>query len=618
VATEAHLPLARLRTSVLRHARLLGYRATEGANARVFVALEAALDRTSTDPPLLPAGTRLLTSPPQLADALDAALPRDPEVLRRLLNAGARVFETLEAVTELRTARNRMLLHSWGESDCCLPAGATAAHLVGTAAGLGLQRGDALLLEERVPPGGSADDPPDPAHRQIVRLSAAPVELRDHLLGVDVLEVRWHDADALRFPLNLQGAGGRPGAVAAGNLVLADHGRTLDYADPDPADLDDVLGEAGLSPSRVPARGAYRPRLRADSLIHAAPYDPLAARENPVSHTLAPALEDARPQVWLRGAGETWTARGDLLASDRFAPDFVVEPFDEGSGRVRFGDGRFGKLPDPDADFTARIRSGRGPDGNIGAEAIGHVLTDDPDLIAGLRNPLPAVGGSAPESATTIKINASRAFRRQRRAVTPQDYADAAEAFGDVQRAMAERRWTGSWHTLFLTVDRLEGRPVDAGFEAALREHLAGYRLAGHDLEVLPPLYAPLDLALLVCVAPDHYAADTERALHDAFSSAYRRDGRKGFFHPDNFSFGEPVRLSRVVATAMEVPGVDWVGMRLDDGSQPGRFTRLDRPGTDYTDAGEIPIGIKEVARLDNDPNAPDNGRIRFDMRGGL
>ena len=127
-----------------------------------------------------------------------------------------------------------------------------------------------------------------------------------------------------------------------------------------------------------------------------------------------------------------------------------------------------------------------------------------------------------------------------------------------------------------------------------------------------------LDLALLVCVAPDQYAGDIERALHDAFSSGYRRDGGKGFFHPDNFSFGEPVRLSRVVAAAMGVPGVHWVGMRLDDGSQPGRFTRLDQPGADYIDAGEIPIGIKEVARLDNDPNAPDNGRIHFDMRGGL
>ena len=55
VATEGHLPLARLRTSVLRHARLLGYQATEGANARTLVAITAAIDRESLDPPLIPA-----------------------------------------------------------------------------------------------------------------------------------------------------------------------------------------------------------------------------------------------------------------------------------------------------------------------------------------------------------------------------------------------------------------------------------------------------------------------------------------------------------------------------------------------------------------------------------
>jgi hypothetical protein len=33
---------------------------------------------------------------------------------------------------------------------------------------------------------------------------------------------------------------------------------------------------------------------------------------------------------------------------------------------------------------------------------------------------------------------------------------------------------------------------------------------------------------------------------------------------------------------------------------------------------GVIPIGRMEIARLDNDPNAPENGIIEFIMEGGL
>ena len=613
-ATEAFLPLARLRTSVLRHARLLGYQATEGANARTVVALEAALDRASTDPPLIPTGARFVTAPPGLSERLPPSLPRDPEIMERAINAGALVFETMEPVTSLRVDRNEMRFHSWGDVECCLPKGSTVAHVVGTKAGLGLAKGDLVVLEERTPAGGTADDPPDPAHRQVVRLSEEPLDLRDHVLGVDVLQLTWGEEDALTFPLNLEGDGGMPGALARGNLVLVDHGRTLDFAEPLP---EDAAVTAGMGLIDDDAPGARRrPRLDADRIVYAPPFDAGLARERAAVWALAP-TEASVAQVALTGDGETWSAKPDLLASDRFAPDFKVEPLDDGGGRVLFGDGTLGRAPDPDADLKARIRVGGGPAGNIGPDSIRHIVTDDPDLLAAVRNPIPATGGLAAETVTAIKIAASRAFRQQKRAVTPADYVTAAETFPTVQRATAERRWTGSWHTVFLSIDRAGGRPVDEGFETDLRRHLGAQRLAGHDLEIVPPRYAPLDIVLIVCVRPDYYPGDVERDLLDVFSAGYTRSGVQGFFHPDKFSFGQPVRLSAIIAQAMQVQGVLWVGVRLDDGTRPGRFERMDQPGVDYSDAGEIPIGPKEVARLDNDPSAPEHGRLRFEMRGG-
>ncbi|MDO9498781.1 putative baseplate assembly protein [Falsiroseomonas sp.] len=615
VATEAFLPLARLRASVLRHARLLGYAAGEGSNARTVVHLRAAADRTQSSPPLLPAGTRFLTRPTGLAEPLPEAVPPDPGLVDRAVAAGALVFESMEDVTSLRVARNEIRLHSWGESACCLPAGATVAHAAGTRAALGLARGDLLLLEEMIPAGGAAADPPDPAHRQVVRLDRDPVEMTDHLGPTAVLELHWAAEDALRFPLNLAGDAGLPGAVARGNLVPADHGRSVEFGAPLPEDAEIASGRSGLVRDAAPG-AAFRPRLVAAPVVHAPPHDAATAREEPAAALLAPAAATVA-QVTLRGGGETWAARPDLLASDRFAPDFKLEPLEDGGARILFGDGTHGRRPDPGTRFTARIRIGGGTAGNVGADALLHLVTGDPGLFEAVRNPVPASGGTAAESEVAIKIAAPRGFRRQRRAVTEADYAAAAEAFPGVQRAAAERRWTGSWHTVFLHLDRLGGRPVDAHFEAALRRHLAAQRLAGHDLQIVPPSYAALDIELIVCACTGHDTAAVARSLAGEFSAGHTPAGQPGFFHPDNFTFGQPVRLSAIIARAMTVPGVLWAGVALEGEPLPGRFERMDQPGIDHAASGLIPVGAKEIARLDSDQNAPENGRIRFRMRGG-
>ena len=106
VGTEAYLGRARLRQSALRHARLLGYRASEGTNARVAVAFDAALDAVPADP-ILPIGTRLLTRPSGLRGTIAPVVPRDPERLEEMIGAGSIVFETLEPLRSLKVASQR-------------------------------------------------------------------------------------------------------------------------------------------------------------------------------------------------------------------------------------------------------------------------------------------------------------------------------------------------------------------------------------------------------------------------------------------------------------------------------------------------------------------------------
>ena len=120
----------------------------------------------------------------------------------------------------------------------------------------------------------------------------------------------------------------------------------------------------------------------------------------------------------------------------------------------------------------------------------------------------------------------------------------------------------------------------------------------------------PLRLALHVCVLPHFNRAHIKSALLDIFANRLRMDGTPGFFHPDNWRFGQPVALSQVIAAAMAVDGIETVRVTA---LQP-----LDRPGdTSALDTGRLVLRPGEIARLDNDPNYPENGRLEFDMGGG-
>lgn len=593
VATEAYLGTARRRSSVRRHARLVDYRMHDGANARAWIHFDVEAG-TAADGAELPAGTRILSH-----DHLGApTLPTD--ALERALQADPIVFETLHAA-RLSSARNAIPFYAWGDPNCCLPTGATHATLRGAAADLGLAAGDVLIFEEVLGAESGRDVDADPSHRHAVRLRESPSEQIDPLTGETVITIAWHAEDALPFPLCLRefpdGNGGVQGvSVARGNVVLADHGLTL---------IDQEL-----IPPIAPVDGRrYRPRLERLELTQRMPYRDSQARQRSAAAAMSHDPRRALPAIALTGDGETWTPQRDLLNSDRFAAEFVVETESDGRAFLRFGDGVLGRQPSAGARLTATYRIGNGSRGNVGSDALTCVVTD----LTGIdraRNPLPATGGAAPESLERVKLFAPQAFRTQERAVTEADYAAMAQRHPEVQRAAATRRWTGSWYTMFVTVDRVGGREVDADFETELRAFLERFRMAGYDLEIDAPRFVALDLALKVCVAPGYFRSNVKQALLEAFSNRDLPDGRRGFFHPDNFTFGQPVYLSQIIAAAMRVPGVDSVAI--------DRFQRWGEDPHGEIDDGRITLSRLEIARLDNDPSLPEHGRIELQMLGGL
>ncbi|MFI5958822.1 hypothetical protein [Cryptosporangium sp. NPDC051539] len=460
------------------------------------------------------------------------------------VDSGSTLFSTL---TPLRVRADRNALPVATTDP--VPAGAHAVTLT-TPAAAGLRRGDALVLDDGV--------------------RCWPVRLdRDPVPAPGGSRVRWTAADALPFPLAVAGAG----AVAHANVVLAEHGAPV--------------GPEPLVPPVVPAAGPYRPRLSRTGVAHG------VAHGGPGSGSGGPDADRPVPRVVVRGDGRVWTVVPDLLDSDRFSYHCVVEVDDDGHALVRFGDGRYGRRPEPGTSFTAQYRLGGGTAGNVGAGVLAHLAATPPGL--SVRNPLPANGGREPEPMEQVRRWAPVAHRDRRRAVTSADWAAAAERHPEVRRAVGSRRWTGSWFTEVVTVDRVAGHAADAGFLAGVEAFLQPFRLADVDLQVRPAIPVPLGIELLVRLTDPRSRRAVDAGLVEAFAA---------FFDPDALGLGEAVYLSRVVSTAMAVPGVS--------GVEWPRFGRLDRPAEPTAAAGRIPIGPAEVARCPSDPDRPERGSIDF------
>ncbi|MGH7467346.1 MAG: putative baseplate assembly protein [Longimicrobiales bacterium] len=624
VASEAYIGTARRRVSVRRHARLIDYRMHDGCNARTWVHIEVSANDVQ-----VPAGTQLLTALPRRAERLP------PTALADLLTLKPRalVFETKHSA-RLFVEQNELRFYTWGGTRCCLPRGATRATLVGHRTSLQLMEADeqVLILEEVKGPLSGQPGDADSSHRHAVRLTkvtlgedpaggqlhADPAQRTDD--PARVTEIEWRVEDALPFPLCISavedGVLFENVSVARGNIVLADHGLSVAPQELSPqvpaarsARVTAAVDPCADAPQALVAQ-RFRPLLPELPVTMAAPYD--HEQPPPARATLLQDASAALAAIELRTSSNpllpAWRPVLDLLAAGATTEAFVVELEDDGSTALRFGDGNHGRRPPAGAVFTAWFRTGTGSAGNIGADAIGHILSTDSGIVSA-RNPLAAAGGTEPESTERVRAVAPAAFRTQERAVTPEDYGHTAQTAGGVQRARATPRWTGSWRTMVVTVDPEGSDVLQTELRRSVQQRLDRFRMAGQDVKVRRPRYVPLEIALTVCVAADHIKADVERALVTRLGSARLPDGTAGLFHPDNFTFGQPIWLSQVYAAVRSVAGVTSVTVTT--------FRRQDVTGTVDLLAGRIRLGPLELPRLANDPNFPERGLLRLTMQGG-
>lgn len=621
--TEGYLDTCLHRISAARHGRLIDYQMGQGRNAAAFVHLEGGAGANG----IVPAATKVASL---VAVPLQGAVTPPGPVMTALANfdgdpalADTLVFELLSD-TRVLEIHNELRIHSWGDRLCCLSRDAREVFLyrdnAGTAVRPDLRAGEYLLLEEvRSPTTGLTADA-DPKHRQVLLIGSventedaaftsavAAGTLTPRINPADpvlpLLRVIFAKGEALKFAPCISAEAIdhltiEPVTVARGNIAVVDHGRS-------------IVRDTQNGSLALPDMGSGR-----------WPIPELALPDAPVTRNPEPAVAlditfPADP------APETWTPVPNLIDSQPFDQNFVVETDNNQASVLRFGDDQYGRRPFDAQRVVARYRVGNGKLGNVGWGTLVHLV--DPGVVipavTRIWQPLPAQGGVEPETTEHLRQIAPEAFRAiQFRAVTERDWEEMALRHPDVAAAKASFRWTGSWHTVFVAI-----HPVDAAnlrrlpgggtelqplFALLIKAHLTRFKLAGYDLNIRAAIYVPLEIDIRICVGDGHFRGDVLAEVGRVLSNRRFADGTTGFFFPLRFGFGQAVYLSQLYEAVSAVAGVNSAEVTV--------FKRYWDPPRGELERGAIVMTPFEIPRLDNDRNFADNGVLRLTAVGGL
>jgi hypothetical protein len=612
VMNEAYLGTARKRVSIARHARLVDYHIHQGNQSSTW--LGVILDPAAAPFTL---GEELITwaGHPDLPSDWIYFATRE----RRLPVAERALLDPL---------LNELQLHTWTDAEPALRAGTTHADIVSTVAGAAKPEADrvrdlinagtlrALLIEEKRNPLTGRVTGFDPRKRQRLGLTPDAVVLRDPLTDTWITRVSWDRADALRwdFSFTTSCPDGRVNGVSAfhGNLLRVHQGIPVVTHFHEPgADLPmDTGNETHRHYERRLLYGESR------DVRCPLPLAPLAYLRTATGGEVAPE-STLYVDVEEQGIRDPWDEVESLVHSDDSAEEgdhFVVETDERQRTVLRFGNGVNGRwLPD-DAIVHCEYQVGGGTSGNVGASTITHfrdLTLQPPGVVTSVWNPCDVTDGRDPEPVAEIVRNAPEAYRaRQLRAITLADYVARAEEVPGVSRAMARYAWTGSWRTVRVVIDPEGTSVLEPTLADQVAAHLESVRLIGEDIELRPPRFVPIEIDVSLCVCSDVWPEDLRAVLEQEFSDGYTPDGRRGFFHPDAWTFGQTLHASEIEGRLQQIAGVDHV-ISID----MRRFGRP--PSTTVPGPAALEVAVDEIIEAQNDPDHFERGRIDFDLQGG-
>lgn len=611
VMNEAYLATARKRVSLARHARLMDYHIHQGNQASTWIAFELEPGFTEFD---LNPGLEVWAGPENKNDAASV-----------IFLAGN------NTPLHLHSFVDRLGLYTWSNSVPSLEAGSTTADLkiidasddLATATVIQnlIRTGTIkrLLIQEYLNPVTGTVNGRDPKKRQVLRLITGEPKLGDPddkaakamvdpLTGKGLVRVHWREEDKLlsNYCFTVE----CPGRVEDVSLF---HGNLLKVFNGTPTRTPVVFREPAAQLAPLPAvEFHYEPTRWGTICRLPQTKSPLAYRSTEPGGDIAPISTLAVSVA--PGGTEPWHEVPNLVHSEAGDNHFVVETDENGESLIRFGNGTNGQMLPEHAVVSCKFQYGAGLAGNVGLDRIvrfnAGALNTTPSggRLTRCWNPLDVTNGRAPEPAAEIVRRVPEAYRaRQLRAVTLQDYVNRAQQVPGVSRAAAGYAWTGSWRTVRITIDPVGGTELEDSLRRDVARYLEAVRLIGEDLEIRPPLFVPLDIRIALCAAPDYWPNDLRSILEQEFSAGFAPDGRMGFFHPDLWTFGQPLHASQILGRIQKVQGVEHViSIALKRWNDPGPA------------AEEIAkLRPNEIIEVMTDPGHMELGFISFEVQGG-
>jgi len=302
------------------------------------------------------------------------------------------------------------------------------------------------------------------------------------------------------------------------------------------------------------------------------------------------------------GAAGRWRPIEDLFAA---GPEDDVYSVDLSSGRIRFGDGRHGRIPPAGAVIVARsYRYGGGAATNVATGLINTPFDLAADVT--VTNWRPAVGGSDEESVEEVAQRAPLALRNKNRAVTAEDYAALATEVGGVAQAVALPLYNPDFPDVevpgavsVVIVPETEEIPPAPSAELLdeVRLRLERQRMLTTELYVFGPRFQWLRAEITVLIdptsVPDEVSDGVQEALEELLS-------------PEQQRIGQALYPGQIYRTVLEVQGVREI-LRLElyvDGKahrSMERPIRLPRDGFLVSDRHLVEVETRAGRSLSGD-----------------
>jgi predicted phage baseplate assembly protein len=234
----------------------------------------------------------------------------------------------------------------------------------------------------------------------------------------------------------------------------------------------------------------------------------------------------------------------------RDAPVYLLDPQ---TGELEFGDGVRAQIPPPGSDIVAMTYTyGGGEAGNVDADQITALQVTLPG-VRGVTNPRGALGGLDAQTPEQAKRAAPQWLRRRDRAVTADDFEQAAREVGGVQRARAlpnahpgypDLRVPGAVTVLVLQeTPRSPPAPSDDLLRLVARE-LNAQRTLTTEVHVRSPRFIRIDVEAELAVDPD-------RALGVAQEAARAR--LRAYLDPRKWRWGQDLYPANLQSQLLEL-----------------------------------------------------------------